>query len=68
MDDKIPRILRARVPLLAVGSEIIWMGDLTGRSNGRLSVEFQIDSNKVLNNSNGNGSEGWFHIEILREM
>ncbi len=68
VDDKIPRILRARVPLLAVGSEIIWMGDLTGRSNGRLSVEFQIDSNKVLNNSNGNGSEGWFHIEILREM
>lgn len=68
VDDKIPRILRTRVPLLAVGSEIIWMGDLTGRSNGRLSVEFQIDSNKVLNNSNGNGSEGWFHIEILREM
>lgn len=68
VDDKIPRILRARVPLLAVGSEIIWMGDLTGRSNGRLSVEFQIDSNKVLNNSNGNGAEGWFHIEILREM
>lgn len=72
VDDKIPRILRARVPLLAVGSEIIWMGDLTGRSNGRLSVEFQIDSNidcnKVENNNGENGAEGWFHIEILREM
>lgn len=72
VDDKIPRILRARVPLLAVGSEIIWMGDLTGRSNGRLSVEFQIDSNidcnKVENNNGENGTEGWFHIEILREM
>lgn len=68
VDDKIPRILRNRIPLIAVGSEVIWMGDLTGRSNGRLSVDFQIDSNKVLNNSNGNGSEGWFHIEILREM
>ena len=43
------------------------MGDLTGRSNGRLSADFQIDSNKFLNNSI-NGAEGWFHIEILREM
>lgn len=72
VDDKIPRILRARVPLLAVGSEIIWMGDLTGRSNGRLSGDFQIDSNidcnKVENNNGENGAEGWFHIEILREM
>lgn len=72
VDDKIPRILRTRVPLLAVGSEIIWMGDLTGRSNGRLSGDFQIDSNidcnKVENNNGENGAEGWFHIEILREM
>ena len=72
VDDKIPRILRDRVPLLAVGSEIIWMGDLTGRSNGRLSGDFQIDSNidcnKVENNNGENGAEGWFHIEILREM
>ena len=66
VDDKIPRILRNRIPLIVVGSEVIWMGDLTGRSNGRLSGDFQID-NKVLNNSE-NGNEGWFHIEILREM
>lgn len=67
VDDKIPRILRNRIPLIVVGSEVIWMGDLTGRSNGRLSADFQIDSNKFLNNSI-NGTEGWFHIEILREM
>lgn len=66
VDDKIPRILRDRVPLLAVGSEIIWMGDLTGLSNGRLSGDFQID-NKALNKCK-NGNEGWFHIEILGEM
>lgn len=66
VDDKIPRILRERVPLLAVGSEIVWIGDLTGRSNGRLSGDFQIDSNRVENNSCENGTEGWFHIEILR--
>ena len=66
VDDKIPRILRDRVPLLAVGSEIIWMGDLTGCSNGRLSGDFQIDSNKVESYDGENGAEGWFHIEILR--
>lgn len=67
VDDKVPRILRNRIPLIVVGSEVLWMGDLTGRSNGRLSADFQIDSNKFLNNSI-NGTEGWFHIEILREM
>ena len=64
VDDKIPRILRDRVPLIVVGSEVLWMGDLTGRSNGRLSGDFQID-NKALNKCE-NGNEGWFHIEILR--
>ena len=67
VDDKIPRILRNRVPLIAVGSEIIWMGDLTGCSNGRMSGEFQAGRGK-----NGkkceSSDEGWFHIEILREM
>lgn len=66
VDDKIPRILRDRVPLIVVGSEVLWMGDLTGRSNGRLSGDFQID-NRALNKCK-NGNEGWFHIEILREM
>lgn len=66
VDDKIPRILRDRVPLLAVGSEIIWMGDLTGCSNGRLSGDFQIDINEVESYDGENGAESWFHIEILR--
>lgn len=66
VDDKIPRILRNRIPLIAVGSEVIWMGDLTGRSNGRLSGDFQIDINEVESYDGENGAEGWFHIEILR--
>lgn len=65
VDDKIPRILRNRVPLLAVGSEIIWMGDLTGCSNGRMSGDFQVGSSEV-DNICENGLKGWFHIEILR--
>lgn len=65
VDDKIPRILRNRVPLLAVGSEIIWMGDLTGCSNGRMSGDFQVGSSEVDNNCES-GLKGWFHIEILR--
>ncbi|MDD7512265.1 MAG: tRNA lysidine(34) synthetase TilS [Clostridiales bacterium] len=65
VDDKIPRILRNRVPLLAVGSEIIWMGDLTGCSNGRMSGDFQVGSSEVENNCES-GLKGWFHIEILR--
>ena len=66
VDDKVPRILRNRIPLIVVGSEVLWMGDLTGRSNGRLSGDFQID-NKALKKCK-NGNEGWFHIEILGEM
>lgn len=65
VDDKIPRILRNRVPLLAVGSEIIWMGDLTGCSNGRMSGDFQVGSSEVDNNCESD-FKGWFHIEILR--
>lgn len=65
VDDKIPRILRNRVPLLAVGSEIIWMGDLTGCSNGRMSGDFQVGSSEVDNNCES-GLKGWLHIEILR--
>lgn len=65
VDDKIPRILRNRVPLLAVGSEIIWMGDLTGCSNGRMSGDFQVGSSEVENNCES-GLKGWFHIEILK--
>ena len=65
VDDKIPRILRNRVPLLAVGSEIIWMGDLTGYSNGRMSGDFQVGSSEV-DNICESGLKGWFHIEILR--
>ena len=67
VDDKIPRILRNRVPLIAVGSEIIWMGDLTGCSNGRMSGEFQVGRGKDGKKCESS-DEGWFHIEILREM
>lgn len=67
IDDKIPRILRDRVPILAVGSEVIWIGDLTGRSNGRLSGDFQLRNNRVETNCES-GSMSWFHIEILSKM
>lgn len=67
VDDKIPRILRDSVPLLAVGSEIIWIGDLTGRSNGRLAGCFRIEKDCLENYGKGSNTT-WFHIEILRGM
>lgn len=66
VDDKIPRILRNRIPLLAVGSEIIWIADLTGRSNGRLSGDFQIENLKA-KNCGELGNTGWFRIDIFRD-
>ena len=67
VDDKIPRILRDQVPLLAVGSEVIWIGDLTGRTNGRLSGDFQIENINTENDGESSNA-GWFRIEILRKM
>ena len=67
VDDKIPRVLRDRVPLLAVGSEVIWIGDLTGRTNGRLSGDFQIENINGKNHGE-NSIASWFHVEILRKM
>lgn len=42
IDEKIPRIMREFVPILAVGSEVIWVGDIFGKTKGRVSAHFQL--------------------------
>ncbi len=56
IDDKVPRIMRDFVPILAVGSEVIWIGDVFGNTRGRVSHHFQF------RNPEG---EDWISIEIL---
>lgn len=40
VDDKVPRIFRDYVPVLAIGSQILWIGDVSGRTNGRVAYGF----------------------------
>ncbi|XVG99652.1 tRNA lysidine(34) synthetase TilS [Eubacteriales bacterium KG127] len=40
VDDKVPRIFRNHVPVLAIGSQILWIGDVSGRTNGRVAYGF----------------------------
>lgn len=44
IDDKVPRIMRNFVPLLAVGSEVIWIGDIFGKTKGRVAQHFRLRS------------------------